>query len=325
MPIPSIPEAGTLTTRFDWNDLRYFLAVAQQGTLTGAARRLGTDHATVSRRVAALERAIGAKLFERAPQGYFLTLSGERLLAHAEAMEAQATAATEELGRPEVGVTGTVRINSLEGFGNVFLAPRIGRFAEKHPQLRLELVTIQQIVALSKREGDVAIGLAPPKESRFVTTRLVDYDLGLYAAPSYLARHAPIVGRADLERHAFVGYVDDLVFTRGLDYLDEVLPGLKARIQSSSLTAQMTITEQGHGICVLPRFMAAGRPGLAPVLSQEVRLTRSYWLFTHADIADTARVRTVRRFIQDEIAASRDCFTAAEERDGDHSSPHSPQ
>ncbi len=297
-----------MTTRFDWNDLRYFLAVAQQGTLTGAARRLGTDHATVSRRVAALERAIGAKLFERAPQGYFLTLSGERLLAHAEAMEAQATAATEELGRPEVGVTGTVRINSLEGFGNIFLAPRIGRFAEKHPQLRLELVTIQQIVALSKREGDVAIGLAPPKESRFVTTRLTDYDLALYAAPAYLARHPPIRRRNDLEHHAFVGYVDDLVFTRGLDYLDEVLPGLKARIQSSSLTAQMTITEHGHGICVLPSFMAAERPGLVPVLPEEVRLTRSYWLFTHADLADTARVRTVTRFIQEEIAANRECF-----------------
>ena len=314
-----------MTHRFDWNDLRYFLAVAQQGTLTGAARRLGTDHATVSRRVAALERAIGAKLFERAPQGYFLTLSGERLLAHAEAMEAQATAATEELGRPEVGITGTVRINSLEGFGNVFLAPRIGRFAEKHPQLRLELVTIQQIVALSKREGDVAIGLAPPKESRFVTTRLTDYDLALYAAPSYLARHAPITSRAELERHAFVGYVDDLVFTRGLDYLDEVLPGLKARIQSSSLTAQMTITEQGHGICVLPSFMAAGRPGLEPVLPEEVRLTRSYWLFTHADLADTARVRTVTRFVQDEIAANRDCFLSGRDREDQPTSAHSPQ
>lgn len=316
-----------MNTRFDWNDLRYFLAVAQQGTLTGAARRLGTDHATVSRRVAALERAMGAKLFERAPQGYFLTLSGERLLAHAEAMEAQATAATEQLGRPEVGITGTVRINSLEGFGNVFLAPRIGRFAETHPQLRLELVTIQQIVALSKREGDVAIGLAPPKESRFVTSRLTDYDLGLYAAPAYVAARDPIRRRADLTGHAFVGYVDDLVFTRGLDYLDEVLPGLKARIQSSSLSAQMTITEQGHGICVLPTFMARGRPGLVPILGDEVRLTRSYWLFTHADLADTARVRTVTRFIQEEIHADRDLFVADRRRgaDAQSSSPHSPQ
>ncbi len=313
-----------MTARFDWNDLRYFLAVAQQGTLTGAARRLGTDHATVSRRVGALERAIGAKLFERAPQGYFLTLSGERLLAHAEAMEAQATAATEELGRPEVGIAGTVRINSLEGFGNVFLAPRVGRFAEKHPQLRLELVTIQQIVALSKREGDVAVGLAPPKESRFVTTKLTDYDLGLWASPAYLARRPPILKRADLEGHAFVGYVDDLVFTRGLDYLDEVLPGLKARIQSSSLTAQMAITEQGYGICVLPRFMAHGRPGLVPILAEEVRISRSYWLFTHGDLADTARVRTVTRFIQEEIAAEHGLFVDDRRRRADQET-QSPQ
>ena len=295
---------------FDWNDLRYFLAVAQAGTLTGAARRLGTDHATVSRRVGALERAIGAKLFERSPQGYFPTLSGERLIAHAEAMEAEALAATAELGRPDVGITGTIRINSLEGFGNFFLAPRVGKFAAAHPRLRLELVMIQQIVALSKREGDVAIALAPPKESRFVATRLTDYDLCLYAAPSYLAGKPPIRSRADLEAHAFVGYVDDLVFTRGLDYLDEVTPGLKARIQSSSLVTQLAITEQGHGICVLPAFMARGRPGLVQILPEDVRLTRGYWLFTHGDLADTARVRAVTRFVQQEITEDPTWFRA---------------
>lgn len=297
-----------MNTRFDWNDLRYFLAVAQQGTLTGAARRLGTDHATVSRRITALETAIGAKLFERTPQGYLPTLSGERLVAHAEAMEAEAMAATEGLGRPEAGIGGTLRINTLEGFGTYFLAPRIGRFAERHPRLRLDLVTIQQIVALSRREGDVAIGIAPPKESRFVTTRLTDYRLGLYAAPAYLARHPPIRGRDDLESHAFVGYVDDLVFTRGLDYLHEVLPGLKARIQSSSLVAQRAITEEGQGLCVLPHFMAHGRPGLVQVLPEAIELTRSYWLFTHVDIAGSARVRAVVRFIEEEIASAASWF-----------------
>jgi len=294
---------------FDWNDLRFFLAVAQVGTLTGAARRLGTDHATVSRRITALESAIGAKLFERTPQGYLLTLSGERLISHAEAMETEAIAATEGLGRPEAGITGTLRINTLEGFGTFFLAPRIGRFAAMHPRLKVELVMIQQIVALSRREGDVAIALAPPKESRFVTHRLTDYRLGLYAAPAYLARHPPITKRSDLEAHAFVGYVDDLVFTRGLDYLDDVTRGLKARLQSSSLVAQRTITEEGHGLCVLPHFMARGRPGLAAVLPGEVDLTRSYWLLTHGDVAESARVRAFVRFVGAEIAAAAAWFS----------------
>lgn len=295
---------------FDWNDLRFFLAVAQVGTLTGAARRLGTDHATVSRRITALETAIGAKLFERTPHGYLPTLSGERLVAHAEAMEAEAIAATEGLGRPEAGITGTIRINTLEGFGTFFLAPRLGRFAARHPRLKVELVTIQQIVALSRREGDVAIGLAPPKESRFMVTRLTDYRLGLYAAPDYLTAHPPIERRADLEAHSFVGYVDDLVFTRGLDYLDDVLPGLKARMQSSSLVAQRAICEAGRGLCVLPHFMARGRAGLEPVLPETVELTRSYWLFTHGDIADSARVRAVVRFVEEEIAAAGDWFAS---------------
>ena len=110
--------------------------------------------------------------------------------------------------------------------------------------------------------------------------------------------------------HAFVGYVDDLVFTRGLDYLDEVTPGLKARIQSSSLVTQLAITEQGHGICVLPAFMARGRPGLVQILPEDVRLTRGYWLFTHGDLADTARVRAVTRFVQQEITEDPTWFRA---------------
>lgn len=303
---------------FDWNDLRFFLAVAQVGTLTGAARRLGTDHATVSRRITALETAIGARLFDRTPQGYLVTLSGERLITHAEAMEAEAIAATEGLGRPEAGITGTLRINTLEGFGTFFLAPRIGRFGAMHPRLKVELVMIQQIVALSRREGDVAIALTPPKESRFVAHRLTDYRLGLYAAPGYLERHAPIRRRDDLVAHAFVGYVDDLVFTRGLDYLDDVLPGLKARLQSSSLVTQRAITEEGHGLCVLPHFMARGRAGLVPVLPGEVELTRSYWLFTHGDVAESTRVRAFVRFVREEVAARADWFADGSD---DQSSP----
>ena len=293
---------------FDWNDLRFFLAVARQGTLTGAAKRMATDHATVSRRISALEAALGAKLFERSPQGYVLTQHGERLLAYAEPMETQALGAIRDLGHSELGVSGTVRLNTLEGFGNFFLMQRMGRFAAQHPQLKIEIITIQQIMSLSKREGDVAISLHPPKEGRFFTKKLTDYRLLLYASKDYLASSPPIHSRQDLKRHIFIGYVDDLIFTRGLDYLDEVFVGAKARIQSSSILAQREITEGGHGLCVLPAFMTAGRKNLVPILPHEVAIVRSYWLFAHADVAEIARVRALTRFIEGEVAAAPDFF-----------------
>ncbi len=152
--------------RFDWDDLRFFLAVARSGRLTLAARRLGADHATVSRRISSLETSLKAKLFERRPQGYTLTAHGERLLAKAESMETDALAIQSEIGGADMALSGVVRIGAPDGFGTIFLAPRLPRFAALSPALEVQLVAMPRLLSLSKREADVAITLAPPKEAR---------------------------------------------------------------------------------------------------------------------------------------------------------------
>lgn len=302
-----------MTETFDWDDLRFFLAVARSGRISGAGRRLGTDHATVSRRISGLERALGAKLFERNPRGYNLTQPGERLLASAQAIEAEALKAERTIAEVDLAVAGTIRISTLEGFGNFFLAGRLPRFAQANPNLAVELIAIQQIVALSRREADIAVTLDPPRSGRFVQDILTEYVLFVYGARSYLAEHAPVESRDDFLRHSFVGYIDDLVFMRGLDYLDEVGGreggrGLRARVQSSSLHAQMEATLSGYGLCVLPAFMAARHPDLVRVLPGEVCLRRRYSLVTHADVAETARVRAAQRFIRAEVEAAQGLF-----------------
>ncbi|KQT10066.1 LysR family transcriptional regulator [Methylobacterium sp. Leaf399] len=294
---------------FDWDDLRFFLAVARSGTISGAGQRLATDHATVGRRITGLEAALGAKLFERNPRGYNLTQPGERLLASAQSIEAEALKAERDVADADLAVAGTVRISTLEGFGNFFLAGRLPRFAQANPNLAVELIAIQQIVALSRRESDIAVTLDPPQSGRFVRELLTEYVLFVYGARTYLAAHPPIATRADLAGHTFVGYIDDLVFMRGLDYLDEVGGRrIKARVQSSSLHAQMEATLSGHGLCVLPAFMAARHPELTRVLPGDICLRRSYSLVTHADVAETARVRAARRFIREEVEAASDLF-----------------
>ena len=232
---------------FDWNDLRFF-AVAQVGT-TGAARRIRDRSRYPSAAVSsALEAAIGA-----AVRAYAAGLSHHAFRRTADPARrggGRGDRRDRGVGRPEAGISGTPGSTRLEGFGNLFLAPRIGRFAERHPRLRLELVMIQQIVreAVAARVGDVAIGLAPPKESRFVTTRLTDHRLGL-------SRHRPISPairrspRGAISRARLVGYVDDLCPHARARSSRRGAAGLKARIQSSPLVTQRTITERHDYAC----------------------------------------------------------------------------
>lgn len=291
--------------RFDWDDLRFFLAVARSGRLTTAARRLNADHATVSRRITSLEASLKAKLFERRPQGYGLTLHGEQLLAKAEAMETEALAIQSEIGGADMALTGTVRIGAPDGFGTSFLAPRLAKFVAAYPGLEVQLVAMPRLLSLSKREADVAITLAPPKEGKIVARKLADYRLGLFAAPGYLEAAPPLEAADDLFAHRIIGYIDDLIFTPELDYLDEVARGLRPRLQSSNLVAQMRATVAGAGICVLPVFMAAQEPSLVRVLPDKVMLERAFWLVVHADLKDVARVRMVADFIVREAKAAR--------------------
>lgn len=291
--------------RFDWDDLRFFLAVARSGRLTAAARRLGADHATVSRRITSLEESLKAKLFERRPQGYALTGHGEQLLAKAESMETEALAIQSEIGGADMALSGTVRIGAPDGFGSTFLASRFAGLAKAYPGLELQLIAMPRLLSLSKREADVAITLAPPKEGKVVARKLCDYRLGLYAAQDYLDANPPITAAEDLFGHRIVGYIDDLIFTPELDYLDEVAKGLRAHIQSSSVLAQMNAVAAGAGIGVIHHFMAVDEPRLVPVLPESVSITRSFWLLVHADLKDVARVRAVVDFIVRESKANR--------------------
>ena len=169
----------------NWDDVRIFLAVARAGQILGAARRLELNHATVSRRVAALEDALGAKLFRRLTTGSELTPSGGKFLAVAERMEADMIAARSELSGGDEAISGTVRIGAPDGFGVSFLASRLGALTARHRDLKIQLVPVPRSFSLSRREADIAITTERPSEGRLVAQKLVDYSLGLYASRAY--------------------------------------------------------------------------------------------------------------------------------------------
>jgi DNA-binding transcriptional LysR family regulator len=293
---------------FDWNDLRAFLAVARSGRLTAAAARLGLDHSTLSRRIAALEHGLAAKVFDRSPAGYTLTDQGRHLLPLAEEMERLALGASETVGGTAASVAGAVRIGAPEGFGSYFLAPRIARLKAAHPQLTLQLVAATAAFSLAKREADIAISVSRPPAGRLTVSKLIDYDLGLYAAPGYLEGAPALDSPSDLPRHLFVAYIGELLHFPELDFLQHVAPGARTALESSNLVAQLRATLAGAGLCILPAFIARERSGLVRVLADEVSLTRSLWLTVHQDLAELARIRAAVKFIRAEVEAARGMF-----------------
>lgn len=290
-----------MASRFDWDDLQSFLAVARSGRLTLAARRMGVDHTTLGRRLTSLEHALGATLFERHATGYSLTQQGETLLRNAEAMEGMALTIMEELAGSGAKLSGAVRVGAPDGFGSFFLAPRIGRLGAAHPDLEVQLVAMPRLFSLSKREADIAITVAQPEAGRLHARKLTDYELGLYASRAYLESAAPIRGTADLAAHRFISYIDDLLYSPELDYVPQVSREIRPYLKSASLVAQFRAVQAGSGVAILPCFMVAGEQDLVRLLPAEVKLMRSFWLVMHSDVRHLSRIRVTAEFIAEEV------------------------
>ncbi|WP_244536974.1 LysR family transcriptional regulator [Methylobacterium pseudosasicola] len=292
----------------NWDDLRFFLAVARTGTLSAAAARTGTEHTTVGRRIRALEEGLGARLFHRSNLGYALTEDGANLMTVAEAMESAFLSASAAAQAGAQSVSGTVRIGAPDGFGSVFLASRMHRLTERHPGLEVEIMATARIFSLSKREADIVIGLSTPQQARVVARRLTDYRLFVYGAEAYLAAAPPITAVSDLTALPFVGYIEDMLFARELNYLGALEPAVSARLRSTNLLAQVHATLNGAGLCILPAFIAAAHPGLVPVLPGAVSLTRSFHMHIHEDHRKAAHIRAVAGFIAGEVEAAGALF-----------------
>lgn len=280
------------------------LAVARAGGLFRAAQALGVDHATVSRRLTALETALGKRLVERSPRGTSLTAAGAAVVEHVERMEAETLAVSERVGAPD-GASGAVRLATPEVFGAYLVAPAAPRLHARHPALRLELVPEARAVNLTKREADLAVTLAPPVQGRLATQKLADYRLGLYASRRYLEEQGAIATLDDLRQRSLVWYVDDLLDTPELRFIDEIAGDASIVFRSTSIAAQHAAVAAGMGVGVLHALAADADPRLERVLADEVCVARSYWLVLHADQRRTPRIRAVADFLLELVQDNR--------------------
>lgn len=278
----------------DWDDLRVFLAVARSESLSGAGKVQKLDPATVGRRVAKLEEAMAVRLFARSPQGYALTGEGQRLLAHAVKAEQAVAEAMDEVGGEGAGLSGQIRVGAPDGSANYLLPQIVAEICDDHPGLDVQIVAQPRVVNLSKREADMAIAVSPPASGHLTVQKLTDYKLHLAASQAYLDRHPPIRTLADLKRHRTIGYIQDLIFDKELDYQGEA--GMEAvTLASNSVSVQFNWVRTGAGIAVVHDFAMSAAPGLVKVLPDQVSLTRSFYLIRHPD---DRRVERLNRFAE---------------------------
>lgn len=295
----------------DWQDIQIFLEVARSRRLTDAARRLGLDHSTLSRRTRRFERRLNTQLFERSTHGYQLTDAGQRLLAHAEEMARHAAEAGESLADQNHRISGQVRLGVTEGFGTWVIAPLLSAFCERHPGITLDLLALPRVVNLSRHEADLAITVERPVSPGLIISRLCDYRLRLYASREYLARHGTPQRLAELGRHRMIGYVDDLIFSQQLSYLEPLLdPAVVGEpphfsLRSTSVSTQHTACLHGAGLAVLPCFMATAAPGLNSVLNAEVDIVRQFWITARQEQRRLARVRLLWDFLREALELNR--------------------
>lgn len=289
----------------DWDNLRFFLELSRAGRLTTAARRLGVDHTTVSRRIQALEKRMGVQLFLRSTAGYTLTEAGRNLLPQVELMESASVRIEQSLPAPGDQLSGQVRIGVPEGYGTMMLAPQLTELSRRYPHLGLELLALPRAVRLSRHEADIVITLERPERGPFIITRLTDYVLRLYAGREYLQQHGPITHRDQLAEHRFVSYVDDLVFSRELLFLDEIAGSGEVGLRSTSLLAQQEAVAAGAGLCILPAFTADVDRRLSVVLPEDIRFVRTFWMLMRTELKDIARMRITWDYLREMAEASR--------------------
>ncbi|ABK74898.1 LysR family transcriptional regulator [Mycolicibacterium smegmatis] len=285
------------------DDLLVLLAVGRTGRYTTAADELGINHTTISRRIAALEEALGGRVLTRGAGGWELTDLGRDALAAAETVEAAVTSLAADRRRQLEGV---VRISATDGFSAYIAAPAAAQVQREHPRIAVELVATTRRASQQRTSLDLEIVVGAPQVRRAEAIRLGDYCLGLYGARDYLAEHGTPESVADLERYPLVYFIDSMLQVDDLDLAPAFAPAMHESVTSTNVFVHVEATRASAGIGLLPCFMADRHDDLVRVLPETVSVRLSYWLVARAETLRRPVVAVVVDAIRDRMADQRD-------------------
>ena len=286
------------------DDLLILLAVGRTGKYTTAADELGLNHTTISRRIAALELAVGGRVLARVSGGWELTELGREALAAAEAVEAAVRSLSTEAGGKRA-LEGVVRISATDGFSAYIAAPAAAAVQREHPNVAVEIVAATRRASQQRSGLDVEIVVGEPTVHRAKALRLGDYCLGLYGSREYLRAHGVPSGVADLDRFPLVYFIDSMLQVDDLDLATSFAPAMRESVTSTNVFVHVEATRASAGLGLLPCFMADRHGDLVRVLTDEVAIRLTYWLVTREETLRRPEVSAVVEAIVARMAEQR--------------------
>lgn len=281
----------------NWDDLRYFLAAAESGSLSAAAKLLHSNQPTVGRHIDALEVALGLKLFQRHKKGLTLTHECAWVLEQSQLMQSGVQNIQRMIEGDFQKLQGSVRLALPEGLCNELLIPRLDSFYRQYPNLRLILNVSSRTANLTRGEADIAVRLFRPKEADLVARQLTRMEMGLYVSPEYLQTHDRPENASDLLWHRIISYGDELAdLPENIWLLDHATPGNRV-LQSDSTTSRLRATVCGLGISIQPCILADANPNLVRILEHASLPAHEVWITYHRDLRHILRIRVAVDFL----------------------------
>jgi DNA-binding transcriptional LysR family regulator len=296
---------------FDWNDLRYFLAVARHGSTIAAAKALHLSQSTVHRRLAELEKGVGRHIVVRHATGYRLTEFGNELLPLVRRVEKAVDSLERHLVAANDTPTGSVRVTCSESIGyRLTRSPLLDDFHKRYPALRIELIMSDHFLDIAKGEADVAIRAGVPNEESLVGRKIADVPWALYCSRSYLERYGRVERTEDIDRHAVIEFNGDMRDHHAAQWLRSVAPHATIVARSNTVPGLMMTVRSGAGLAPLPMPLADRDGELVRVLGPVPGLYSQIYLLTHPDLRHTPRIRAFFDFIIAELDQVRPILTA---------------
>lgn len=298
---------------WQWDDVRFFLAVARSGSLSGAARSLGVGHVTVGRRIASLESQLRVTLFSRTPDGFATTSAGDAILRQCMAMESAAFDLERIAAGRDALLAGSVRLTTTGALAYQVVGPAIASLRRTYPELQVDLNVGVRSLDIARRDADIALRFARPSAPDLVCRKLGEVGFTLYAAPEYLASAGALIRGQGLAGHDLITFTGAPAATSPF-FLDESLEGARTALRCDDAFIQREAAANGMGIAELACFLGDDAAGLVRVWPDASPTRRSAWLIVHQDMRRSARIRAVSAAIGDAFRSQRAILDAGTER-----------
>jgi DNA-binding transcriptional LysR family regulator len=299
MPTPFPQKTKVPNILGDWDDVRYFLAVAKTGSFSAAASQLNTKQTTVGRRIQALERRLGAKLFDRHRHGMEVTPAARGVLVQAESMLSNATAIERHLAGLDREMAGVVRVACTEGIAAHWLVPRLEQLRRSHPDIIVQVIAGDSVLDLATRQADLAIRFFRPTSNQLVAAKVGQFHMSIFAAPSYIEQYGLPQKLEDLRDHQIIDHTSLHSVPSMKPWTEVIERSTSVVLRTNSSYSTVEAVRVGYGISVFPDYVTKSTNLVAAPI--DLKIVRDIWLVSHEETNKGARIRTVIDYVREQF------------------------